>query len=164
MCIDAAKAYTTSVQTTKGSFTITLDPKGAPNTVNNFVVLSRYHFFDGVAFHRIIPGFIDQAGDATGPQVGAGGPGYTIPDELPTTAKPYPEGAVAMGNKSAPNTAGSQWFIVIDSGGDRLGPSYSVLGMVTSGLDVAKAINAVGTADGTPTEEVLITAVTITES
>jgi cyclophilin family peptidyl-prolyl cis-trans isomerase len=164
MCIDAAKTYVASVETSKGTFTIALDAKSAPNTVNNFVVLSRYHYFDGVAFHRIIPDFVDQVGDATGPTPGQGGPGYTIPDELPTGATPYPEGAVAMANNSTPNTSGSQWFIVIGTGGSSLAPSYNLLGTISSGLEVAKTINAAGTQSGTPTEAIVITKVTITES
>ena len=164
LCIDAAKTYAAAVETTKGTFTITLDANGAPNTVNNFVVLARYHFFDGVAFHRIIPGFVDQVGDATGPIPGQGGPGYTIADELPTAPNPYPEGAVAMANNSTPNTSGSQWFIVIGSGGSGLGPSYNLFGTIASGLDVAKTINAAGTSAGTPTETIVITKVTIAET
>lgn len=165
MCIDPAKTYTAVVDTSKGSFTIALDPKEAPSTVNNFVVLARYHFYDGVAFHRVIPGFVDQAGDAVGPTPGQGGPGYTIADELPTTvATPYPEGEVAMANNSTPNTSGSQWFIVIGNGGAQLTATYNRLGVITAGLDVAKAINAVGTTSGKPTESVVITKVTITET
>ena len=164
MCIDPAKTYTATVDTSKGTFTIALDPKGAPNTANNFVVLARYHFYDGVAFHRIIPGFVDQAGDATGPQPGAGGPGYTFADELPTDASPYPEGTVAMANDSTPDTNGSQWFVVIGSRGSTLGNSFNRLGTIASGLDVATTINAAGTQSGAPTEEIKITKVTITES
>ena len=62
---------------------IELDAANAPETVNNFVVLSRYNFYDDVPFHRIVPGFVIQAGDPVGPQPGTGGPGYTIADELP---------------------------------------------------------------------------------
>ena len=144
--------------------TIALDAKAAPITVNNFVVLARYHFYDGVAFHRIIPGFVDQAGDATGPSPGQGGPGYTIADELPTAPTPYPEGAMAMANNSAPNTGGSQWFIVIGDGGAGLTPTYSLFGTVTDGLDVATKINAMGSESGTPTKEVTIDSMSITEA
>jgi cyclophilin family peptidyl-prolyl cis-trans isomerase len=164
MCVDPAKTYTATVETSKGTFAIALDVVHSPNTVNNFVVLSRYHFFDGVAFHRIIPGFVDQVGDATGPTPGQGGPGYTIPDELPTDASPYPEGVVAMANNSTPNTSGSQWFVVIGTGGSTLTATYNRLGRVESGLDVATAINAAGGSDGKPTEQITITKVTITEA
>jgi cyclophilin family peptidyl-prolyl cis-trans isomerase len=80
MCIDPAKRYTATITTTKGTMTAELDPAGAPATVNNFVVLARYHYYDDVVFHRIIPGFVIQGGDPTG--TGAGGPGYRFPDEL----------------------------------------------------------------------------------
>ena len=81
MCIDPAKTYTATVETNKGTFTITLDPKAAPQTVNNFVALARYHYYDDTPCHRIITGFVVQCGDPTGK--GTGGPGYEIPDELP---------------------------------------------------------------------------------
>jgi Cyclophilin type peptidyl-prolyl cis-trans isomerase/CLD len=66
LCIDPAKTYTASLVTSKGTMAIALDPIGAPKTVNNFVFLARYHYFDGVVFHRIIPGFVLQGGDPTG--------------------------------------------------------------------------------------------------
>jgi len=100
----------------------------------------------------------------SGPTPGQGSPGYTIADELPTATSPYPEGAVAMANKSTPNTSDSQWFIVIGSGGSGLTSTYNLLGTVTNGLDVAKTINAAGASDGTPTETVTITKVTIAET
>ena len=164
MCIDPAKTYAARVVTSEGDMTIALDATAAPTTVNNFVVLARYRFFDGVAFHRVIPDFVDQVGDAVGPTPGQGGPGYTIADELPTAPDPYPEGAVAMANDGPPNTGGSQWFIVIGSGGSRLSPTYSRFGTITSGLDVAKAINAGGTPEGTPRKVVTITALSISEA
>jgi cyclophilin family peptidyl-prolyl cis-trans isomerase len=165
MCIDVNKAYTASVATTKGTFSIALDPKNAPNTVNNFVVLAEYHYYDGVAFHRIITDFVDQTGDANGPTPGQGGPGYSFGDELPKDPSPYTEGAVAMAN-SGPNTNGSQWFVVVGQGGATLGVQYSKFGTVQAGLDVATAINQAGTKDssGAPTEEIKINAITITES
>jgi cyclophilin family peptidyl-prolyl cis-trans isomerase len=165
MCIDPAKTYTATVSTSKGDFAMSFDTAAAPNTVNNFIVLARYHFYDGVAFHRIIPGFVVQGGDATGPSPGAGGPGYTINDELPTGAAPfYPLQSVAMAN-SGPNTNGSQFFIVTGDQGVSLPASYTRFASVTTGFDVVQQIEAVGTAgDGTPTEVVTINSVTITES
>jgi cyclophilin family peptidyl-prolyl cis-trans isomerase len=163
LCIDPSKTYTAQVETTKGSFTIALDAKGTPATANNFVFLARYHYYDGVAFHRIIPDFVDQVGDANGPTPGKGGPGYKFADELPTGANPYVEGTVAMANSGA-NTNGSQWFVVIGAGGSQLQPSFNRVGTLSAGLDVAKAINAKGTHAGTPTEEIRITKVTITET
>lgn len=166
MCIDETATYTATVETTEGDIVIELDAAAAPETVNNFVVLARYHFYDNVPFHRIIPGFMNQAGDPVGPTPGAGGPGYTIPDELPTGDAPYPAGTLAMANKSAPGTGGSQWFIVVGDGGQQLTPTYTVFGHVTEGQDVVDAINEHGDAatNGTPTKVIAIKTITITES
>ena len=162
-CIDPAKTYTAKVETTKGTFTIALDTENAPGTVNNFVNLARYHYYDGVAFHRIIPEFVVQGGDAVGDPPGTGGPGYEIQDELPADVGEYVEGSVAMAN-SGPDTNGSQFFVWL--GPNPLpGPNYSLFGQVTDGLDVVKKLEAVGTAgEGTPKEDVEITKVTITEA
>src|SRR5437879_6385439 len=164
MCIDASKRYTAEMVTNKGSLTIALDAASAPKTVNNFVVLSRYHYYDGVGFHRIIPGFVVQGGDAVGPKPGQGGPGYQFADELPTAGPPYyPLQSVAMANSGA-NTNGSQFFIVTGAQGTSLPAQYSLFGKVTDGYDVVKQIETVGTAGGTPSEVVTVTSVTITES
>ncbi|MEO7430136.1 MAG: peptidylprolyl isomerase [Acidimicrobiales bacterium] len=164
-CIDPAATYTATLDTTEGTVVIALDASAAPKSVNNFVVLARYHFYDNVPFHRIIPGFMNQAGDPVGPTPGSGGPGYTIPDELPTGASPYPAGTLAMANTGQPDTGGSQWFIVVGDGGKQLTPTYSVFGHVTKGQDVVDAINKLGDAatNGTPTKVVSIKTVTITE-
>src|ERR1700761_7520500 len=98
-CIDPSKTYTATMVTDAGTITIMLDPAEAPKTVNNFVFLAGYHFFDGTAFHRVIPGFVDQGGDPTG--TGSGGPGYTFADELPKSASQYVAGALAMANSGA---------------------------------------------------------------
>ena len=159
---DPAKGYTARIVTTKGTITATLDAKAAPKTVNNFVVLARYHFYDGIVFHRIIPGFMDQTGD---PQAtGAGGPGYQFADELPA-AGGYKIGSLAMAN-SGPNTNGSQFFVITGQQGVSLQPQYSLFGQVTDGLTVAQAINRLGTNDeqGRPTAVVKITSITIAES
>jgi cyclophilin family peptidyl-prolyl cis-trans isomerase len=163
-CIVAGKTYAADIQTSKGLITVALDSTAAPQTVNNFVVLARYHYFDTQPFHRIVKGFVVQGGspDATG----SGGPGYAIDDELPPE-NVYVPGALAMAN-SGPNTNGSQFFIV---SGDAsfLKPSYSFFGTVTAGMDVVAAIDAVGTPtsspqSGAPTEVVTIQSVTIKES
>jgi cyclophilin family peptidyl-prolyl cis-trans isomerase len=152
MTIDAAKAYTATVKTDVGTFVIALDAKDAPQTVNNFVFLAQHRFFDCVIFHRVIPGFVDQTGDPTG--TGSGGPGYTIPDELPAkaanTADQYPLGSVAMANTGQPHSGGSQWFIVAGAEGESLPNSYSLFGHVTSGMSVVEKINAQGSASGVP--------------
>ena len=150
--IDTAKNYTATVKTDVGKFVIALDAKHAPQTVNNFVFLAQNHFFDCVIFLRVIPAFVDQTGDPTG--TGSGGPGYSIPDELPAkTSNPahqYPLGSVAMANTGQPHTGGSQWFIVAGAEGESLPNTYSLFGHVISGMSVVKKINAQGSAAGVP--------------
>ena len=169
-CIKAGTTYQAKVATSEGDFTIQLDAAKAPIAANSFVVLARYHYYDGVPFHRIIPGFVDQAGTPvkeSDPAIAAT-PGYTIKDELPTgvtAAQAYPEGTLAVANTGSPDTGSSQWFVVVGNGGQQLQVKYTPFGKVTSGLDVVKAINALGDAatNGTPTKQVTITSITITE-
>jgi cyclophilin family peptidyl-prolyl cis-trans isomerase len=160
MVIDPTKQYQAEVATSKGTMTIVLDAVGAPKTVNNFVFLARWHYYDGIVFHRIIPGFMLQGGDPEGS--GRGGPGYRFDDELPAPGR-YEIGSLAMAN-AGPNTNGSQFFIVSGPDGTSLPPSYSLFGKVVGGLDVVKAIESVGSRSGAPSEEVVIESVTITES
>ena len=161
MCIDPAKSYTAVMDTSMGPITITLDATAAPRTVNNFVVLARYQYYDGVIFHRIIKGFVCQGGDPTG--TGRGGPGYRFADELPQPGG-YELGSLAMAN-SGPNTNGSQFFIISGSDGTRLPPLYSLFGKVTDGMDVVDAMQKVATArNDRPLTPVAINSVTITES
>src|SRR3954453_5036193 len=160
MCIDPAKQYTAEMVTTKGTMTIALDPLAAPKTVNNFVVLARYHYYDGIIFHRIIPGFVLQGGDPSGN--GTGGPGYKFEDELPK-AGPSEPGSLAMAN-AGPTPNGSQFFVISGPSGVGLPPQYSLFGKVVKGLDVVEAIEATGTPSGKPKERVEIQSVTITES
>ncbi len=165
MCIDPANTYTATLKTSEGDIIIALDTLNAPITVNNFVVLARYRYFDGVAFHRIVPGFVNQAGDAVGPTPGVGGPGYNIPDELPADpATAYVAGAVAMAN-SGPASGGSQFFLVIgDVNGALSGAgSYSVFGHVVKGQDISEAINGFAAGES-PTRLVTIDAVEIDEN
>jgi cyclophilin family peptidyl-prolyl cis-trans isomerase len=160
-CLDPTASYTAEVETDKGKFTIALDAAKAPATVNAFVFLSRYHAYDGVDFHRVIPGFVVQGGDVE-KKGGTGGPGYTLPDELPQAGE-YKVGSVAMANTSQPNTGGSQFFVITGDQGVALPPQYSLFGTVIDGLDVVKAIEADGSAQGTPTVTHKIVKVTIIE-
>jgi cyclophilin family peptidyl-prolyl cis-trans isomerase len=160
MIIDPAKTYTATMVTSKGTMELVLDPLGAPKAVNSFVFLARWHYFDGIVFHRIIPGFVLQGGDPTGS--GAGGPGYRFEDELPKPGR-YELGSLAMAN-AGPNTNGSQFFVISGPDGVRLPPLYSHFGKVVKGLDVVAAINDLGTSSGKPKEKVVIESVTITES
>ncbi|MGE0027362.1 MAG: peptidylprolyl isomerase [Thermoleophilia bacterium] len=166
MTIDPAKTYTATIATSCGDIVLRLDAKAAPHTVNNFVFLARQGFYDGLTFHRVVPGFVIQGGDPSGD--GTGGPGYTFADELPDDG--YPTGSLAMAN-SGPGTNGSQFFIVT---GDAsfLPNSYSRFGEVTKGLDVAKTIEHFADPDAdpgdpasqVPTSTIWIDSVTIEES
>jgi peptidylprolyl isomerase len=160
MCIDADKRYTAEMVTSHGTLTIALDPITSPVTVNNFVFLARYHYFDGVIFHRIIPGFVLQGGDPTG--TGRGGPGYRFADELPKAGR-YELGSLAMAN-AGPDTNGSQFFVISGPQGRALPPQYALFGKVVTGLDVVAKIDAIGTGSGKPKEKVTIQSVTITEA
>ncbi len=159
LCIDPTKVYVATVTTNKGEFTMELDPGIAPNTVNNFVYLANYHYFDGTKCHRIIPGFVVQCGDPTG--TGSGGPGYSFADELPTAGS-YKLGSLAMAN-SGPDTNASQFFIITGPSGAALDPIYSLFGQVTAGFDTTvKAMEAEGTEGaGTPKSDVIIEKVVV---
>ncbi|MEA2702918.1 MAG: hypothetical protein QOD63_863 [Actinomycetota bacterium] len=167
MCIDPAKSYAAAIETSKGLVTVDLDAKNAPRTVNNFVVLSRYHFYDGLPFHRIAAGQFIQGGSPTA--TGSGGPGYQFEDELPVV--PYKIGTMAMANAGA-DTNGSQFFFVIgENGVNVLAPKYSILGQVSRGMKVLEAIEKKGSVEtgidpdgGKPTEMITIESVTIKEN
>jgi cyclophilin family peptidyl-prolyl cis-trans isomerase len=135
MTINTAHHYLVTMQTNKGTITLSLDPKLAPITVNNFVFLARDHFYDGLKFHRVVPDFVIQGGDPQG--TGGGGPGYNFADE-PVMGE-YTAGAVAMAN-SGPNTNGSQFFICTVDDRTKLAKSYNLFGYVTNGMDVVLKI------------------------
>ena len=135
--IDLAKKYTATVHTKKGDFVIAfVDPKVAPQTVNNFVYLSQNHYYDGLTFHRVVAGFVVQGGDPLGN--GTGGPAYKLPDE--TNPSKWPRGTAGMAS-SSDGVSGSQFFITL---GDApfLGTSgvYNHFGQVTSGMNVIDSI------------------------
>jgi len=162
MCLDEAVDYSAVLDTSLGSITIELDAENAPLTVNNFVVLSRYGFYEGAPFHRIIPDFVIQAGDAVGPNLGQGNPGYAVEDELPE-AGAYEIGSVAMAN-SGVDTNGSQFFVVTGPQGVALPPNFSLFGTVVEGMDVVTAIEQSETTTGNaPVDNIVINSVTILE-
>jgi len=159
MGIDPSKRYTATMETSMGTLVIALDPIKAPKTVNNFVFLSLYHYYEGVIFHRIINGFVCQGGDPTG--TGRGGPGYRFEDELPKPGQ-YEIGSLAMAN-AGPNTNGSQFFLISGRDGAGLPPLYALFGKVVKGLDVVEAMQNVPTGSGDrPKTDVVINSVTIT--
>jgi cyclophilin family peptidyl-prolyl cis-trans isomerase len=136
--IEPTAKFEVTFATPKGDIVALLDASLAPTTVNHFVVQARRGFYDGLTFHRVVPGFVIQGGDPEG--TGRGGPGYKFADE-PVRA-PYVLGALAMAN-AGPDTNGSQFFICIEDCQDKLQPLYNLFGHVTSGIEVAQAI-AVG--------------------
>lgn len=164
MCVSASSSFDATVKTTAGTFVVRLDTASSPLAVNNFVFLARYHFYDGVTFHRVIPGFVVQGGDPTG--TGAGGPGYSFTGNLPPascTAKKdcYPTWTVAMANSGNPSSDGSQFFIVLPGGGSQLQRNYTVIGSVVSGQSAVEKIAAGGSAGGTPKTLYKMTTVTV---
>ncbi len=124
------------LHTSCGPIVLRLDPAAAPETVNAFVFLARQGYFNGTVSHRVVPGFVFQAGDPTA--TGMGSPGYNLPDEFPPADFSYTRGVVAMANTGAPGSGGSQFFIALDDIG--LPPAYTVFGEVVEGLDVLDRI------------------------
>ena len=140
--------------------TVTLDAARAPVTVNNFVVLAEYHYYDGTTFHRVIPDYVVQGGDATGSPPGTGNPGYTIADEFPKSLSDFTTGSVAMANTGAAHSGASQFFIWV--GPHALpSPEYSLFGQVSSGMATVTKIAQGGSPSGSPADPVTITSVTI---
>lgn len=160
-CIEPDEALQAEVETSAGAFTIALDATAAPTMVNNFVVLSRYGFYDGVPFHRLVPDFVAQAGSRGVPDFGSGGPGYDLPDtEKPTDG--YVVGDVAMARGDT--VSGSQFFVVAtETGAAQLTNEYPRFGRVTEGLALIAELAAKGdtATNGTPTELVTIESITI---
>lgn len=124
------------IETSKGTIEFEILPS-SPKAASNFIFLAEHQFYDGLTFHRVVPGFVIQGGDPTGN--GTGGPGYQFEDE--TVTQPYDRGIVAMAN-AGPNTNGSQFFIVLEDQ-PSLPPSYTIFGKVILGMDVVDKI-AVG--------------------
>ncbi|MEM8860346.1 MAG: peptidylprolyl isomerase [Chloroflexota bacterium] len=135
--IDDEKIYEATVTMASGDqFIMELYPKSAPLTVNSFVFLANEGWFDGVTFHRVLPGFVAQTGDPSG--TGQGGPGYQLPNEIDQSLTHANEGVVAMAN-SGPDTNGSQWYITLGNAAN-LDGSYTIFGQVVDGLDVVQGI------------------------
>ena len=136
LVIDPAKRYTATIVTDAGDIVIELHAAKAPRTVNNFVFLARDGFYDGVTFHRVIKGFMAQAGDPTGS--GRGGPGYRFEDEFESTLRHDGPGVLSMANAGV-NTNGSQFFIT-HVATPHLDDRHAVFGRVIEGMDVVLAI------------------------
>ncbi len=158
--IDVNKTYTAEINTTSGLMIIELFTDIAPNTVNNFVVLSEDGYYNNIIFHRVIKDFMIQGGDPSGTGHGEMGkyPGYEFGDEL-NNPMPYEKGILAMANRG-PNTNGSQFFIMHTD--YPLPYQYTIFGKVTEGLDVIDQIAMVETdSSDKPLNDVIINSITI---
>jgi len=164
----ASKQPAATVETSMGTFKIRLYTDQAPITAGNFVKLVKQHFYDGLIFHRVVPGFVIQAGDpycsskdpAEQEKCGQGGPGWTIPLEIAPGLKHDQAGMVAMARTQDPNSAGSQFYITL-APTPQLDGKYAVFGQVIDGLDVVMAIGKVATDDQEhPLQPVMIKTIT----
>jgi len=160
--LDPSKTYVATVRTNCGDFEITLDAKRAPKTGGSFKHLVDKGFYDGLGFHRIVPGFVIQGGDPAGN--GSGGPGYSVVEAPPENLQ-YTKGVVAMAKTAIedPGTSGSQFFVV--TGEDaQLPPEYALLGKVTGGQDVVDVIGVAPVQpDEQPVDPIVIRSITVDE-
>ena len=155
LTIEPGGSYSATLRTNHGAIEVDLFADRSPNAVNNFLFLAGEGFYDGVIFHRVVPGFVIQGGDPTG--TGSGGPGYQFRDELEGSGA-YRRGTFAMAN-AGPNTNGSQFFICLDDVG--LPHAYTIFGTVTSGMDAVDAIAAAPRAGERPKDDCVIESVEI---
>ena len=136
MAINRDKKYFATLKTDKGDIKLELFADKAPLAVNSFIFLAKNGWFDGVTFHRVVPGFVAQAGDPSGS--GYGGPGYTFANEISPDLKFDAAGVLGMAN-AGPDTNGSQFFITY-APASNLDGSYTVFGRVVSGMDVLEKL------------------------
>jgi cyclophilin family peptidyl-prolyl cis-trans isomerase len=158
--LGAGETRSVTITTDLGEIVIGLDADLSPIAVANFAALAACDYYDGIVFHRVVPGFVIQGGDPTG--TGTGGPGYTITDEPVRTE--YARGTVAMARTSQPNSVGSQFFIVLDDSAAlslAQANTYQIIGTVTSGMETADAIAAAADQE-IPTDPVIMTDVSVT--
>ena len=160
--LPAGETRTVTIQTGLGTIVTKIDGALSPIAAGNFVALADCGYYDGVVFHRIVPGFVVQGGDPDG--TGSGGPGYTIQDE-PVTAT-YRRGTLAMARTPAPNSQGSQFFIVLDDNAAQMGlaqaNTYAIFGEVTEGMEVVDSIAAAAAGVQLPLDPVEMTDVSVT--
>lgn len=135
MSIDPNKNYTATIETSLGNIEVEFYPKVAPQHVNSFLFLAKEGYYDGVIFHRVIPGFMIQGGDPTGS--GSGGPGYRLKAEF--NDMKHVRGVLSMARTNDPNSAGSQFFLMHQAS-THLDGQYTVFGKATSGLEVIDKI------------------------
>lgn len=143
--IDPLKQYIATIQTENGDIVVELFPDVAPLAVNSFVFLAKNGWFDGVIFHRVLPGFVAQAGDPTG--TGLGGPGYAFKNETTPELVFDRAGLLAMAN-AGPDSNGSQFFITLGPA-EHLNGGYTIFGEVIGGMDVVESITPRDPSNGT---------------
>jgi cyclophilin family peptidyl-prolyl cis-trans isomerase len=153
----ADTTYVAKMETTKGPIEIRLMPDVAPMHVTSFIYLTRLGFYDGLSFHRVIPGFMAQGGCPLG--TGTGGPGYKYDGEFKSDVKHDKPGLLSMAN-AGPGTDGSQFFLTFVPT-PWLDGKHTIYGEVIDGMETLKALEAIGSRDGRPTEPVSIEKVTI---
>jgi cyclophilin family peptidyl-prolyl cis-trans isomerase len=159
MTFDSNKDYFWVLETNKGTIRIKLMPEVAPMHVTSTIFLTKKGFYDGLTFHRVIPGFMAQGGCPLG--TGTGGPGYQYAGEFDPNVKHDKAGRISMAN-AGPGTDGSQFFITFKPT-PWLDGKHTIFGQVVEGLDTCKTLEAAGTRAGTPKEELLITKARIEE-
>lgn len=155
----AGETRTVVIATSKGDITLKIEGDLSPIAAGNFVALASCGYYEGVVFHRVVPGFVIQGGDPTGS--GSGGPGYTIKDE-PVTAT-YHRGTLAMARTAQPDSQGSQFFIVLSDGAASALASYNtyaIFGEVTAGMESVDAIAADADAE-LPSHPIVMDSVTV---
>jgi peptidyl-prolyl cis-trans isomerase B (cyclophilin B) len=164
--LPAGETRSVTIETAKGTIVLGLKADLSPIAVGNFVALAECGFYDGVVFHRLVPGFVIQGGDPDGN--GRGGPGYAISDE--PLVGTYGRGTVAMARTPAPDSQGSQFFLVLDDGAEPALASaqfpYAILGEVTEGMEVVDAIAAMpnsGEPNNSALDPVAMDRVTVTQ-
>jgi cyclophilin family peptidyl-prolyl cis-trans isomerase len=160
-CIDLDATYSATFSTSEGDIVVALDTSDVPGTVNNFVTLARYGYYDDTPIFRTDPDIdLFQGGGETN----RSSPGYEIPDE--GSGYEYPTGVLAMANKGIPDSGSAQWFIVTGPKASYLADygTYVVFGHITEGLDVAQAITALGQPGGAPSRPIRLESVTIAET
>jgi cyclophilin family peptidyl-prolyl cis-trans isomerase len=157
--LPAGETRTVTLETDQGAIDITIEADLSPIAAGNFVALAGCGYYDGVVFHRVVPGFVIQGGDPTG--TGTGGPGYQIQDEQVTAT--YSRGTVAMARTAQPNSVGSQFFIVLDDAARAslaAANTYQIIGTVSSGMDAVDAIASAADAE-LPSNPVVMTRVSV---
>jgi peptidyl-prolyl cis-trans isomerase B (cyclophilin B) len=158
--IDTTASYSATMKTSCGTIDLNLFPDKAPTAVNNFVFLARQGFFDGLRFHRVVPGFVIQGGDPLGD--GTGGPGYQFANEVAKGEAFDRPGVLAMAN-SGPDTNGSQFFITLDKTPNLTPQQYTIFGEVSRGLSTAERIARVPAENEQAAQSIYIDSVKVSE-